>query len=262
MKEEMCRAFCDEIRIKEVPIGLAISTMLRRSDGDAIGFYVVKNTSESSLAHLEDDGTTVPYLEAAGVDFETQTRQKAFATILAEYGAQYDSDEAVIRTPDMPIHDIARVSIGFAALLLRLSDFLLLSQDHVESAFKEDAKRRIREAVGQRATIVEDEVVSSHLTEVRPDLIIHAQNRDPVAVFLAQSAQRVNDAVFLQMAALYESRDVLAVVALLEADSSISSKLRQRASNRLSAVPIFRNDEDQAVQRIVREAVGVGGMIH
>jgi hypothetical protein len=64
------------------------------------------------------------------------------------------------------------------------------------------------------------------------------------------------------MAALYESKDVLAVVVLLEADSSISSKLRQRASNRLSAVPIFRNDEDQAVQRIVREAVGIGGMIH
>src|SRR4051794_34463616 len=114
MKEAICKAFCDEIRIKEVPIGLAISTAFRRADGDAIAFYVVRNAGEPGLVHLEDDGTTLPYLEAAGVDFETQTRAKAFAAILEEYGAQYDADEAVIRTPDLPETDIARVSLGFA----------------------------------------------------------------------------------------------------------------------------------------------------
>jgi hypothetical protein len=102
MKEEICRAFCDEIRIKEVPAGLAISTAFRKADGDAIAFYAVRNPIEPALVHLEDDGTTVPYLEAAGVDFETQTREKAFASILEEYGAQYDSNEAIIRSAEMP----------------------------------------------------------------------------------------------------------------------------------------------------------------
>ncbi|WP_084540164.1 DUF1828 domain-containing protein [Azorhizobium doebereinerae] len=262
MKEQICRAFCDEIRVREVPAGLAIGTAFRRADGDAIGFYVIKSSLESNLARLEDDGTTIPYLEAAGVDFDTQTRQKALTTVLEEYGAQYDRDEAVIRTPDMPEHEIARASIGFAALLLRLSDFLLLSQEHVESAFKDDAKKRIMEAIGTRAKIEEDAVVNDHLNEVKPDLVIRAPNRDPVAIFLAQSAQRVNDAIFLQMAALYESRDALSVIALLESDSSITSKLRQRASNRLSALPVYRHDEGQAVQRIVREAVGAEGLLH
>jgi hypothetical protein len=82
MKEELCRAFCNEITVRNVPVGLAISTAFRRSDGDAIGFYVVCNPMMSGLAHLEDDGQTRPYLEAAGVDFETHTRAKAFATIL------------------------------------------------------------------------------------------------------------------------------------------------------------------------------------
>jgi hypothetical protein len=262
MKEAICKAFCDEIRIKEVPIGLAISTTFRRADGDAIGFYAVRHAAEPGLVHLEDDGTTRPYLEAAGVDFETQTREKAFAAILEEYGAQYDSDEAIIRTPDMPESEVARAAIGFAALLLRLSDFLLLSQEHVASAFREDAIRRIRQAVGDRATVREDELVDQQLSEVRPDLVIEGPNRDPVAVFLAQAPQRVNDAIFLQMAALYEAHRTLSVVALLEADSSVSAKLRQRASNRLSAVPIYRHDEDQAVQRIVREAIGAGVMTH
>ena len=214
------------------------------------------------MVHLEDDGTTIPYLQAAGVDFETQTREKAFAAILKEYGASYDDNEAVIRTPEMPEPEVARAAIGFAALLLRLSDFLLLSQEHVASAFREDAIKRIREAVGDRAAIREDDLVDEHLSEVRPDLVIRATDRAPVAVFLAPSAQRLNDAIFLQMAALYEAHRTVSVVALLEADGSVSAKLRQRASNRLSAVPIYRNDEDQAVQRIVREVVGAEAMFH
>jgi hypothetical protein len=262
VKEAICKAFCDEIRIKEVPAGLAVSTAFRRADGDAITFYVVRNPSEPGLAHLEDDGTTIPYLEAAGVDFETQTREKAFSEILREYGAQFDSDESIIRTPDIPEIEVARAAIGFSALLLRLFDFLLLSQDHAASAFRDDAIKRIRAAVGDRAVIQEDEQVDDRLYEVRPDLVIHGPNRDPVAVFLAQSPQRVNDAIFLQMAALYEAHRDVAVIAMLEADTSVSSKLRQRASNRLSAVPIYRNDEDQAIQRIVREAIGANAMIN
>ena len=178
-----------------------------------------------------------------------KTREKAFAAILEEYGAQYDADEAIIRTPDMPEPEIARAAIGFAALLLRLSDFLLLSQDHIASAFREDAIKRIRDAVGDRATVKEDEMIDKQISEVRPDLVIQSPNRDPVAVFLAQSPQRVNDAIFVQMAALYEAHRPVSVVAMLEADSSVSAKLRQRASNRLSAVPVYRNDEDQAVQK-------------
>ncbi|MGB8279163.1 MAG: DUF1828 domain-containing protein [Methylovirgula sp.] len=262
MKEEICRAFCDEIRIKEVPVGLAVSTAFRRADGDSIAFYAIRNPIEPGLVHLEDDGTTIPYLEAAGVDFDTQTREKAFAAILEEYGAQYDPDEALIRTPELPEPEVARAALGFAALLLRLSDFLLLSQEYIASAFREDAIKRIKEAVGDRATVAEDELVNSRLSEVRPDIVIRAANREPVAVFLAQSAQRVNDAIFLQMAALYEAHQPVSVIALLEADSSISAKLRQRASNRLSAVPIYRNDEDQAIQRIVIEAVGRGAVLH
>jgi hypothetical protein len=52
MKEAICKAFCDEIRIKEVPIGLAVSTAFRRADGDAIGFYVVANRAERRLLIL------------------------------------------------------------------------------------------------------------------------------------------------------------------------------------------------------------------
>lgn len=149
MKEELCRAFCNEISVREVPVGLVVSTPFRRSDGDPIGFYVVRNQSAPSMARLEDDGQTVPYLEACGVDFETQTRAKAFHALLVEYGAQYDEHEALIHTTFIPETEIPRVAIRFTALLLRLTDFLLLTQEHVESTFREDATKRIRERVGE-----------------------------------------------------------------------------------------------------------------
>jgi hypothetical protein len=262
MKRELCRAFCDEIRVAEVPVGLAVSTAFRRADGDAVGFYVVRDVARPGFARLEDDGTTIPYLEACGIDFETQTRANALAEILIEHGAELDTEEAVIHTQSMREDDLPRIAMHFVALLLRMNDFLLLRQEHVESAFKEDAARRIKDAVGTRATVQEGEPVGPRLKEVSPDLVLKASGRDPVAVFLANSSQRVNDAIFLQMAASYEAGQAVSVIALLERESSVSQALRQRAANRLTTVPVFTGDEDAAIKRIHREVFGSEGLMH
>jgi len=50
------------------------------------------------------------------------------------------------------------------------------------------------------------------------------------------------------------------VVALLEADNSISREMFKRASNRLAAVTIWRGDETASMQRIEREVVGQRGL--
>jgi hypothetical protein len=256
MKEELCRAFCDEISIREVPVGLAVSTPFRRSDGDAVSFYVVRNTTHHGVAHLEDDGQTIPYLEACGVDFDTQTRKRAFDALLKEHGAEYDENENVIRTSNMREQELSRAALGFVALLLRLFDFLLLTQEHVESTFKEDATKGIKEVVGGRAAIQESVPVSGKLTEVTPDLLVQAPDRTPVAIFLSQSATRVHEAIFLQMAALYEIKQPLSVVALLETEGTLSSHMHRRARNRLSAVTSWEGDQDAAIRRIEREILG------
>lgn len=262
MKDELCKAFCGEISVRTVPAGLAVSTGFRRSDGDAIGFYVTRNASIPGLARVEDDGETIPYLEACGVDFETSTRAKAFEAILSEYGAEFDDKEMLIHTPYMKEHDLPRAAMRFVALLLRVSDFLLLTQEHVESTFKEDATKRTRDAVGGRAEIVEGEPVSARLTEAIPDMVLRAQGRAPVALFLAQNTQRVYEAIFLQMAAMYEAKEELSVIALLEYEASISRETRQRAANRLTTVPVYRGDEEAAIQRIALEVLGRQATYH
>jgi hypothetical protein len=261
MKDAICRAFCNEISVREVPVGLAVSTSFRRSDGDAIAFYIVRNATMPGIAHLEDDGQTMPYLEACGVDFETQTRRKAFDTLLAEYGAEHDEGENIIQTPNMREEDVPRAAIGFVALLLRLFDFLLLTQEHVESTFKEDAVKSIKEAIGSRATVKEDVPVDARLAEVIPDLVVSAPSRTPVAIFLSQSATRVHEAIFLQMVALYEAKEPLSVVALLEKEGTLTKDMHRRARNRLATVTSWEGDQNAAIQRIEREVLGVRATI-
>jgi hypothetical protein len=248
--------------VKEVPVGLAVSTPFRRSDGDAVSFYVVRDPQLPGLVRLEDDGETIPYLEACGVDFETKTRMTAFEALLAEHHAEFDDTESIIRTPNMRQEQVPQAALGFVALLLRLSDFLLLREEHIESTFKEDAAKKIREKVGPRAVIREGGLVSDTLTEIEPDMILKAEDRDPVAVFFAQSSPRVYEAIILQMAALYEAREPLSVIALLEAENSVSREMQKRASNRLAAVTFWKGDELASVQRIEREVLGPEGLFH
>jgi hypothetical protein len=97
---------------------------------------------------------------------------------------------------------------------------------------------------------------------VTPDILITAEGRDPVAIFLSQSPTRVHEAIFLQMAALYEAREPLSVVALLETEGTLSRDMHRRARNRLTAVTSWEGDQIAAIQRIEREAIGTEATRH
>ncbi|MEO1200588.1 MAG: DUF1828 domain-containing protein [Pseudomonadota bacterium] len=255
MKEELCRAFCDDISLTEVPSGLAIGTAFRRDDGDRIAFFVIE--TDKNHVRLEDDGATIPYLAEAGVEFETETRRRALDELLSKAEATIDDDDPTIRTFPFLRDKIGKRAIEFVSLMIRMHDFLLLTQEKVASSFREDAAERIRLAIGDRARIRENEPVSASLSETSPDLIIEAKDRTPVAVFFGNSSNRVHDAIFLHQAATYEIRQELSVVALLEDDNSVSQELRRRASNRLASVPVYHRDEEAAIARISREAIGL-----
>lgn len=260
MKDELCKAFCDQLRIREVPAGLAVSTAFTLTYGEPVGFYVI-GPDPLGRFHLEDDGTTIPLIEAAGVDLETQTRQEAVESMLQEYEATYDSDRGELRTILVGRDDVPQAALKFVALLLRLQDLVLLTPERAASTFREDAITAIRASLADRATIRENDSIAAGI-EFPADLIIEAAGRDPVAVYLAMSEQRVLEAVVAQMAATYEAKAAASVIALLDKDTSVSRRMRQRASNRLAAMPIFEGDERAAVQRIELEVLGRHQTIH
>ncbi|GAA0560193.1 DUF1828 domain-containing protein [Rhizomicrobium electricum] len=254
MKRELCKAFCEQLNVRAVKAGLAISTGFTLSDLEPLGFYVT-GPDNMGRFRIEDDGTTMPMIEAAGIDLESKTRKEALDQLLGEYGASYDADSGELKSLSMPEDEIPAAALKFVSLLLRLQDLILLTPERASSSFREDAIKAIRTVLGDRAVILEDTAISPEV-EFPADLIIQAAGREKVAVFLAMSEQRVLEAVVAQMAVTYETETPCSVVALLDRDSTVSRKLRQKASNRLTAMPIFEGDEKAAVQRIEREVLG------
>lgn len=260
MKELICKAFCDQLSVRDVPAGLAISTALDLSNGEPLGFYVVGPDSAGRY-RIEDDGATIPLIEAAGIDLDTQTRSEAIATLYEEYGVLYNAETGELSTPSLSVEQIPQRALQFVALLLRIQDIILLTPERVASTFREDAIKAIASAIGTRATIRENQSPTPGF-EFPADLLIEAPNRAPVAVFLAMSEQRVLEAIVAQMALTYEAKFDCSIIALLEKDSSVTRRMRQRAANRLAAMPIFEGDERAAVQRIEQEVFGRPTTVH
>ena len=261
MKEALCTAFCGELTVTEVPAGFAVSTTFRRDDGDSVGFYVVRDQRRSGIFRIEDDGTTIPFLAGAGVEFSTEARSEAFAALLDAHSIEFDENEMLLHTGLLREADLPAAAMRFVSFMLRIDDFLLLTRDKIISTFREDAARMLRARIGGRAEIMESVPVSPNLTDNVPDLVVRTPTRRPVAVFFGSSPQRVYDALLLQMQALYEAQEDIAVIALLENDSVLSRDLRRRASNRLTALPTFQGDETEAIHRIQIEALG-GATVH
>lgn len=254
MKEALCKAFCDNLSVRSVRDGLAVSVPFDSANGEPIGFYIIADSV--GKFHIEDDGTTVPMLEASGVDFTTETRSQAFQELLDECGAVFDSNRRDLRTLSIPEEDIPETARRFSSLLLRMQDFLLLTPDRVFGAFRADATRAIKLLMAERAEIRDNAILAEALQEFPADLVIRANSRAPVAVIFGTSEQRVSEAIMLQMAAQYEAHVPCSVIALVEDATLLSNRTRTRAANRLSALPSYKGDEHAAIARIEREVFG------
>lgn len=256
MKEELCKAFCGDLSIRTVPAGFAVSTAFDDQDGDPIGFYIV-GPDDYGKYRIEDSGLVLPFVESTGADLKNSVRKAAFNELLDEYSVEYDEDTGELSTSSISEGKIPHSAIRFVALLLRVQDIIFMAAERVASTFREDALRLLKDKLGGRATIKEDDILDPKLADIKVDAVIRADGRKPVAVFFGVSDQKVNEAIFLQMTATYEANVDCSVVALLEKESSVSKKIRQRASNRLDAMPIFRGEEDHAITRVCREAIGI-----
>src|SRR3546814_4657364 len=117
MKAELCHAFCDELVVRKVPDGLAVSTAFKREDGDSVGFYIVP--VGNGLFRLEDSGMTLPQLMESGVDFDAETRAKALGTLLSEYDVAYDQEEATLHT--YPVKERSEEHTSELQSLMRIS---------------------------------------------------------------------------------------------------------------------------------------------
>ncbi len=254
MKDQLCRAFCEDLVVREVPAGLAVSTVFATADGDRIAFYVTRPAE--GRYRIEDDGLTLPYLEASGIDFRSGTRGEALQELLSEYGVRIDSDGQEFFIGSLSEADLPSAALKFVAFSLRVRDFMLMTEFRVATSFREDASKLLREVVQERVKLDENAPITPALSDFPADFVLRAPNRHPVGVYLGMNDQRILEALFMQMRARHEVREPCSIVALIERGRSITARVRQQAMNRLDAVTEFRGDEVAAIQRIAYEAIG------
>jgi hypothetical protein len=252
----LCEAFCDGIRVEKVSAGLAVATPFEDAVGDRLAFYVVPD-KKGGFYRLEDDGSLVPTLIAMGTDVTEGQRSRLFQAILSESGVEFDASTGELRTVPLPEHAVPVAAIRFVSMLTRVAGLTAMRPELVLNTFREDAIRRIKNDLSDKMIIAERKPVSHALEEFEPDLLLQAPARPPVAVFIAVSDARLYEAIFLKLAADYEASEDCSVVALIEREDTrlVSNRMRQRAHNRLDAVPVYYGEESAAVARIAREAI-------
>jgi len=254
IKEQLCETFCGALTVNRIPAGYAVGTGHSGMDGDPVGFYVIGPGADGKY-QLQDDGLYVPAIEAAGADLANTTRLAAFDSLRDEYSVDFDEETSELKTERVTDDQLGTTALRFLAFLLRLQDLILMSTERAASTFKEEATKMLRHVIGDRASIAERFIVSPELEEIPADLGIVVEGRPPLALFFGLSESRIFEALLLQAYA-DKSNVKVSVVALLESESSISKKMRQRAANHLDATPVFRGDELAACARIAREAFG------
>lgn len=264
-QESLCRAFCGQLRVREVPKGYAISTPLESFPGEDLAFYAIKSGDDGGYRIFED-GTLVPHLEAAGATLDNDTRHDALTKILQDHHSCLDEYRGELFRTVRSGETLEEACLDFMSLLVRTKDLLLMVQEKAESTFREDVRALIISALADKAEIKEQEPVSVELAEISPDMVLRAKGRDPVALFIATTAPKLHEAIELQFMATYEQRIPLKVIAMIKSNSSISGRVRVRADNRLDAVPQFRSEEAIAVERVAKEVLGwqalVGSRVH
>ena len=66
----------------------------------------------------------------------------------------------------------------------------------------------------------------------------------------------------LKLVASHEKHLSVIVVAMLEKDVAVSSRVRQHADNRLDAIPRYENDKAAALDRVIKAVVGNEIYVH
>jgi hypothetical protein len=193
--DDICKAFCGPVALHSVPVGYALRTPFRDTDGDPITIYIRRD--EASLEdrfRLEDDGQTIGFLETSGVDFDTDSRFSVLAEMLREHDAYYDEEDVIIHTQYLPLHEVPNACVQFTGLLLRLNDLLLLSPGRVTRTFREDLIALVKHQFGEAAVEL-NRPLNNAMKDYVVDIIVRSDDGRALAIYAATSETKALEAL-------------------------------------------------------------------
>jgi hypothetical protein len=256
LSDRLCKAFCASIDVRAVPSGFAISSAFEDESGDPITFYLNKSDDDQTFV-VEDDGAFLAHLIAKDIAIDQGARGQLLDAILGRAGAYWDRETYEIRSSPFHDRDLTTRVIEFLSSLIRLRDLELLTRDVVRSTFRDDVLAAIYEKFSKVADISENASVLPEFSEFPADIIIkpHSVSGIPGALYLANTNEKLSEALLLLMETQKLAVSPVAVIAVIEdpALKAISTRKFQRAQNRSLPMPIFRGDENAAMTMIGRQ---------
>lgn len=250
----LCKSFCEEIIVKQVPAGLAVSTSFADNSGDRISFYAVETADGW---HLEDDGEYLANLVARDIPITEGVRSNFLSGILEEGNAYWDQETFEIKTNLFSAEDLKDHMIPFLSSLIRVRDLELLTRENIKSTFREDVICGVKNRFGAQIDIDEYGPVANDFSEFPADFVIRPKSSEgiPAAIYLVNSNDKLNEALLASQESVMYNRNDFKIVGIIEDAEmrGISKRRFQRAQNRRLLMPIFRGDEESAITLVGRE---------
>lgn len=255
LKSVLSRTFCEAIEVRPVPMGLAVRSPFDDNSGDNLTFYV-RETGDGY--QLEDDGSYLPHLVAAGIDIERGQRRQLLDNILASSGAYWDTETLEIKS--RPLTNVSDGVVNFMSALMRVRDLELLTKEIVRSTFREDAIEAISSALHRDFTIETNAQLSREFSENPADVVLTPRDGGrKLGVFLVNNPTPFVEAELLhseiEKEGLHHQFGAAALIEDMQKIPIIGSKRFQRAQNRGLPMPVFRGDENAAMSALSRASL-------
>lgn len=252
LKNALCTAFCGELSVRKIPAGLAFSGIFEGLNGDRVSGYVILN---DGAPYLSDDGSFLADLDASGVDIEFGARAKYLDGVLSTAGAYIDIESLTIRTYPFDGEIAPYRVVMFLTALMRAQDVAYWSRERIKNTFAEDFYKTLCLKFGRYAYIKQNAIINQTLSDFPTDILLSPkEDGKPLAIFLAQTVERLNEATLLSQEMKIRHISLPKIAAVSESGEGLSMTNRKvtRALNRIDGFIIFNNDEDAAIERISR----------
>lgn len=231
VQSDICAAFCDQLSIREVPIGYAIKTPFAWLQGEPL---VVFGEVTGNLVRMRDSGDTLISLEDEAGDLTSDTRIDAMRSIAFAHGVKFDEDNSLFTSEWVDISQFGDSAIRFMSFLNRLQDVALLSRERVTNAFREDLIEAVQERFGGRYQVGVREPISAEYPEYTADIIVRSDTVQ-AAIYAATTEVNVLEALLADQIfteAGTTSRKTIPFVVFEDfMQSKVSMKSRRRAMN-------------------------------
>lgn len=250
LRQEICSAFCDDLIVREVPIGYAISTPVTWFSGDTISFFA---RIEGERARLEDNGALFFDLEGQGVDFSSGNRMEILSGLLWDHGVVQDQEDGVFCTEWVPKGEIAGLALTFLTFLARVQDLLFLNREIIKSTFREDLIGALEDTFSEASVSLSEALIKS-LPHYTVDIVVKSSSGRTAAIFPATNDVNVLRAVLFSME--LKKHDVSNVIPFLIYENldkgAITQQSREIAINSDLTPAVWSGGREEVVQKVQR----------